>query len=204
VLSGYGIHGTKPFLPTAVSSPHPPLIAAKRILIGLSVAAALALASSATALAAPAGDEYLPKVPSATGHQASGGNDGSSGTAATTSAVPSTSATPSISATGSSGAGSTKDKPKVKKDRKPAPAATPAASVGTGSSGGGSSGLFDPIVLLIVAGVIVAAVGMTLRRRHGGDPLPATETSEGGEKPGAAPNARPTPEGEIVAGDKAL
>jgi hypothetical protein len=46
--------------------------------------------------------------------------------------------------------------------------------------------------------VIVAAAGMTLRGRHGGGDDRGGEP--GRDDPGRRPNARPTPDGEIVAG----
>jgi hypothetical protein len=52
--------------------------------------------------------------------------------------------------------------------------------------------LLNPIVLLMVAAVIAAAVGMILRRRHigeDGDPEPRPAQSSPGPK---------TPDGEIV------
>lgn len=138
----------------------------KRTSIALSAALACSLALAGPALAAPAGDEYLPKIPNATGHHSNGGNGG----------------TPSSSSS-SAASGGTNDVP---------------AGSGSGSSGGGSSGLL--IGLLVVAGVIAAAVGMTLRQRAGG----ADDDVGPDREPGPGSGARPTPDGEIVAGrDKA-
>jgi hypothetical protein len=56
------------------------------------------------------------------------------------------------------------------------------------------------VVILLIAGVIVAAVGMTLRRRSADgqeDVVRPGEPGSGGPERGKAPS---TPDGEIVAG----
>jgi hypothetical protein len=165
----------------------------------LCLAAALSLGTTALASADPSGSEYLPSVPSATGHhpangaQASGAQSGQSQPSAGGS-----SATITQESAGTTGA-SQPDQPKKaggSKDKNaPSPGAgpTPVASTDTASSDGGSSGL--PIILLIVAGVIAAAVGMTLRRRQGGGSDP--EAGEGNR--GDQSHTPRTPDGEIVA-----
>jgi hypothetical protein len=60
-----------------------------------------------------------------------------------------------------------------------------------------SDTLFDPVVLLIVGGVIVIATGMTLVVRRRGDEAPGQHDPR---PRGTAATAPPTPEGEIVSG----
>lgn len=169
----------------------PTLTTASKTLAGLFLAAALSAVVAAPGWAAPSGDEYLPKVPSATGHQSSaGGSQGES--TVSTDAPPSTATDSTPSATQKSkhdGQQRTKSEKKTKTT-----AAIPAGSSDGGSSGGGSS--MVPIILLIVAGVIVTVVGMTLSRRRGMQAEPSDRDGNQLERP----NARPTPDGEIVAG----
>ena len=188
-----------------VSSPFPQLNALRTSCIGVCLASAIWLGSGALALADPAGSEYLPKVPDAKGH-ASGGGSGQSG-ASGTSATGSSSSTvaPSVgSAESAKASGSKEKKGNGKTDT--STTVSPASSTDDGSSGGGSSGLW--VVLLIVAGVIVTAVGMTLRRRQGGEDGPqgkpdagktATGADPGDKTEGGAPNTPRTPDGEIIA-----
>jgi hypothetical protein len=165
------------------------LMIVRKTVLGLCAAAMMSFALAPSALAGPAGDEYLPKVPQSGAHSASGSSASSAqGTTATTT-LPET-------ANGSSSEG--KSKPKGKKSKDAANVALPASSGSGGSAGGDSSGsiLFNPIVLLMIAAVIAAAVGMTLRRRHvGGDGEPGTKSEPG--SPGAG--SPRTPDGEIVA-----
>ena len=58
--------------------------------------------------------------------------------------------------------------------------------------------LLDPIVLLLVAGVLLVAVGMTLHRRHGEDPKRIRDHAVRDRA-----KVPPTPDGEIVAGERA-
>ncbi len=155
--------------------------------------AAFSLALAPVALAGPAGDEYLPKVPSAggsgTAHSASGGSGETT--------LPQGSKKGSQDTTNGNGNG------KGKKKDDAAKLGVPVG--GSGSGGGGDSSgsiLLNPIVLLMIAAVIAAAVGMTLRRRQLGDGEgePEPQTNPG------APGARGprTPDGEIITGrDKA-
>jgi hypothetical protein len=164
-------------------------------LAGLFAAAALSLALVAPALAAPAGDEYLPKVPQSGASESSG--DGSfgrdpDGTGTTT--------LPSGGASEETGSGSNGKQEEKSKSRDQDTAVAPVGSSG-GSDGGDSSDsiLLNPIVLLMIAAVIAAAVGMTLRRRHadGSDAEPAAApASESGTRQQSTPR---TPDGEIVA-----
>jgi cobalamin biosynthesis Mg chelatase CobN len=164
----------------------------------LCLAAGLSLGTTALASADPSGSEYLPSVPSATGHhpangaQASGAQSGQSQPSASGSST-----TITQESAGTTGA-SQPDQPKKaggSKDKKaPSPASpTPVASTDTASSDGGSSGL--PIILLIVAGVIAVAVGMTLRRRQGGGSDPGAGEGNKGDQS----HTPRTPDGEIVA-----
>jgi hypothetical protein len=166
-------------------------MSARNTVLGLVAGAAISLALASTALAGPAGDEYLPKVPQAGGsvsaHSAGSGSGQTTLPEATT-------------VKGSNDANSTsKDK---KKDDK-ANVAVPAGGSGSGGGGDDSSGsiLLNPIVLLMIAAVIAAAVGMTLRRRQ----LSDGEDPDSKRDPGASGAGSPrTPDGEIIAGrDKA-
>jgi hypothetical protein len=176
-----------------------------RTIIPLGLVVVWCLALGASAWAAPAGDEYLPKVPDATGHDASasrggGGNGGSS--APLDSSSSSTGATAPVTSPSDSSGGPDKSHKDSKKDKVAKAPPAKLAVDSSDNSGDGSSGLFTPIVLLIVAGVIVAAVGMTLRHRAGG---PGDEPEGDSRRDaGQPPSARPTPDGEIFAGgDKA-
>jgi hypothetical protein len=160
----------------------------------LSVGLAAALALSSEALAAPAGDEYLPKVPNAAGNAAAGkGGDLNSGSGETTTGN---------AVAGASDTGGTKAKGVQDQNGKKADAGNPpkpAAATDTSSSDGGSSGLI--VLVLLGVAVIVVAGGMILRHRAG----PSEDKDEGEDLgnapgPGGTPSARPTPDGEIVAG----
>src|SRR5262249_2050104 len=77
-----------------------------------------------------------------------------------------------------------------------AASSAPASPSPQSDSSGRSDTVFDPVVMLIVAGVLTIAIAMTLMRRRGGD---------GEEKADRKPRdatamAPPTPEGEIVGG----
>jgi hypothetical protein len=69
------------------------------------------------------------------------------------------------------------------------------AALGTPASSSGDSGasaLLDPVVLLVIAGVIAATVGMTLRRRQ-----TTLDRAATGDAPRTQPSERPTPDGGI-------
>jgi hypothetical protein len=141
------------------------------------------------ALASPSGQEYLPSVPSATGDKSAGG--GSSGSSTVVPAPTSNSVT----------SGQTLDKHARNTERKSGKpgktAATPLDSHNARASSGSSPGI-APILIAIIGGVIVVAIAMTLRRRHGS---PEDENrGDSGPVDRPTPNARPTPDGEIVAG----
>ena len=139
-------------------------------------------------MGAPAGSEYLPAAPSATGGQNGEGGDGSESSA------------------GSTGAGGCRcrrrgDQPKGGDRGEGEQAAgssdtisvAPASASDEDSSSGAFDTLLDPIVLLLIAGVAAVTVGMTLRRRAGGE----HEGPRAPRDPGRAPR---TPEGEIASG----
>jgi cobalamin biosynthesis Mg chelatase CobN len=166
------------------------LIALRKICICLCLATTTSLGTSALASADPSGSEYLPSVPSATGHHAvGGGQSGQSGQSQAS--VSNTTDTPESAPVGASK--SDKQKSGGAKDKTPGAKPAPIASTDTASSDGGSSSL--PIILLIVAGVVVAAVGMTLRRRQGGGSDPGDDEGDGSDES----NTPRTPDGEIVA-----
>jgi hypothetical protein len=168
-----------------------------RKIAGLCAMAALSLAFAAPALAAPAGDEYLPKIPQSGAHSSGGSSGGSSASGGSATTLPKGGAPTSSDAKASkSGADDTSEKQDNKKDQ-----ITPVGSSGSGGSDGGDSSgsiLFNPIVLLMIAAVIAVAVGMTLRRRSvdEGDAEPP-----GTPGPGGRPKNSPrTPDGEIATG----
>ncbi len=152
-------------------------------------AIAITLALAAPALAAPAGDEYLPNVPKAAGKQVVAGQNGAGGTIL------------EPTARGSGKAGDPALQP-ARSASSPAgdPALQPARSASspaadTSTNGAGTGALLDPIVLLVIAGVIAATAGMLLRQRR---------VAEEASGPGAADTStaetsdRPTPAGGIV------
>ena len=155
-------------------------------------AISLALLLAAPAMGAPAGSEYLPAEPSATGGQGGGGGggDGSgSGSTPTSSGSSDAGVGPAESKGGGGGEGeqATGSSDTI--------SVAPAAVSDEDSSSGAFDTLLNPIVLLLAAGVVAVAVGMTLRRRQG------EEEGEDGDRslrdPATVP---PTPDGEIVAG----
>jgi hypothetical protein len=160
---------------------------ARKTVKGLLAVAMLSLALAPSALAGPAGDEYLPKVPQSGAHSASAAQ----GQTGTTTLPQGTS--------GSSSQGKSNGNGEGKKNTDTSTQALPASSGSGGSGGDGSSGsiLLNPIVLLMIAAVIAAAVGMILRRRQ--------VTDDGEPDPKADPDSPSagsprTPDGEIVAG----
>ncbi len=154
-----------------------------RRLKGLLLAAAISLALAAPALAAPAGSEYVPKVPKAAGAEILRGKQGPGGTILSPEVRGADAAKTSASGgdEASQGADST---------------ATGAADTATGAAGaapGAADTLLDPVVLLLIAGVAAAALSMTLRQRHSvsADPDGDGVASDLGSAPA-------TPDGEIV------
>jgi hypothetical protein len=159
---------------------------------------------TSSALAAPSGDEYLPKVPKAAGKEVVGNPEQGAGASvleptirgASSSSASEGSSGSSVSSgsSGASGEATKQEKQPAaeKRNRQPTQAPIVPASAEDDSSG---STLFNPIILLVIAGVVAAAVGMTLRRRQGEEPAGRGEavTDE-------AKGPRPTPDGEIVAG----
>ena len=173
----------------------------RRKIAGLCAGAALLLALAPSALAAPAGDEYLPKVPQSGAQSSSGGSPASAGgTTTPTTTLPSGS--PDAPSSTSPSKDSKADRTD-KKDDKSEQQIAPIGSSDSGDSGGGSGSiLFNPIVLLMIAAVIAAAVGMTLLRRQGdGESTESPQSSRSGTDPGARREKGPrTPDGEIVTG----
>jgi hypothetical protein len=150
---------------------------------GLILAAAIPLALAAPALAAPAGSEYVPKVPKAAGEEILRGQQGPGGTILSPEVrgadADETSASGNDEAAGGAdGIG------------------TGAAGTATGAAGaapGAADTLLDPVVLLLIAGVAAAALSMTLRQRHSVPEEP--DAGEAASDPGSAPA---TPDGQIV------
>ena len=156
-------------------------------------AISLALILAAPALGAPAGDEYLPQAPSASGDGGGGGGGGGEGDTGSSASGQDAAAVSSGSGTAAGegkdptgpGSGSGDSVPVVE------------ASSPEQESSGVLDTLLDPIVLLLVAGVLLVAVGMTLHRRHGENP--DQDPDHGVRERAKVP---PTPDGEIVAGSE--
>jgi hypothetical protein len=149
--------------------------------LGLSAAAVL-LAITAPALAAPSGDEYLPKVPKAAGKELAAGQDGAGGSILE----------PAVRGAGNGDSGSSGKGDSADGDP---PASSGVASPASSSDDdSGASALLDPVVLLVIAGVIAATAGMTLRRRQTALDRPAASGDDAPRKP---TSERPTPDGGI-------
>lgn len=161
------------------------------------LAVTFCVALAAPALGAPAGDEYLPKVPKASGNS-SGHDDAPSGgsTDASSSQVETTETQPEAAAPTGGGGDSGKGDGKPAKSANPAPAPVESAPVSS-SDDSSDSTLSSPVVILLIAGVLIAAVGMTLRRRNAGDEVREQDGDASRSERGKTP---PTPDGEIVAG----
>ena len=187
------------------------MILPKTTLSLLCVALSAMLALATSAVAAPAGDEYLPKVPaSANPGGASGSHQDlsepqASGTDETTPTTGfgtsgSGSGSGSDSASASDSGSDAKQEKQQGAGKKPTKIdVKPSAGISSGGSdGGNSSGLL--IVLLIIAGVVAAAVGMILRHRAGAGEDDGGEGKSRERQGPQASGARPTPDGEIVTG----
>jgi hypothetical protein len=126
--------------------------------IPLLALAAMLTIGVATAHAGPVGSEYVPQVPKAGNH-----HQGSSASSGGTSSSSYTSTTSS----GSGGPTQT-TKPKAKPKHQanaPKPANLSPASSGAGSTSAGGGSAWTPIAIILIAGAVTAAVGLTLRRR---------------------------------------
>jgi two-component system, NarL family, capsular synthesis sensor histidine kinase RcsC len=161
---------------------------------GLFLAAVILLALAAPALAAPAGSEYVPKVPKAAGEEILRGTQGPGGTVLSPEVRGADAANTSASGEASSG---TNGSDANGSDANGSDANVSDANVSeTGAAGtapGAADTLLDPVVLLLIAGVAAAALSMTLRQKHSvsADPDAGGAASD----PGSAPA---TPDGEIV------
>jgi hypothetical protein len=150
---------------------------------GLFLAAVISLALAAPALAAPAGSEYVPKVPKAAGEEILRGEKGPGGTILSPEVRGADAAKTSASGEASSGTNGSDGNGSANVSQTGAAATAP----------GAADTLLDPVVLLLIAGVAAAALSMTLRQRHSvsADPDAGGAASD----PGSAPA---TPDGEIV------
>ncbi len=158
------------------------------------LAAAISIALAAPAFGAPAGDEYLPKVPKASGGSQAGSQ--SQGPNASASGSGTAAAQPQAPAE-SGGNGSPNSTGRGQKKSAGAPPATGSTSPASSSDNSSDSTLLSPIVLMLIAGVIIAAVGMTLRRRKTDGPELSDESGSDRPEPANVPR---TPDGEIVTG----
>ena len=145
---------------------------------GLALTAIFWLLIAAPALGVPAGDEYLPQVPSATGEKPVGTDPSTAGPAEPETAKK---------------ADTTKDDENKTDDESAALALDPSGGGGD-DSGGVLDTLLDPIVLLLIGGVLAIAVGMLLARRQNGDSPDPSRARR------ASSDAPHTPDGEIVGG----
>lgn len=163
-------------------------------ILALTLIASLAVVSSA--LAASAGDEYLPTIPSSGASGSGGGTSGGS-----TSGVSPTSKSAGVAALDAQGNGdhTPKAHKPVKKGGKSHREQSVALTSDQGGGGGDGSGsiLLNPLVIGMIAAVVAAAIGMTLSRRHGHDAGTERERRPGGRLETDGPR---TPDGEIVAG----
>ena len=155
---------------------------------GLFLAAMISLALAAPAFAAPAGSEYVPKVPKAAGEEILRGQQGPGGTILSPEVRGADAAKTSASGEASSGTDGS--------DANGSANGSDANGSETGAAGtapGAADTLLDPVVLLLIAGVAAAALSMTLRQRHSVSEDP--DTGGAASDPGSGPA---TPDGEIV------
>jgi hypothetical protein len=173
--------------------------------VAVALIASLVLASSA--FAASAGEEYLPKLPTAGASSVEGvyGIDKSALPSRLSGASSARRGGQTLRAAASSGqqAGDEQQQQQAQ-DEKKGKASKRAESValtsdqdGTGGDGSGSI-LLSPLVLLMISAVIAAAVAMTLSRRRGADP--EREGEHPLQEPRRETTGPRTPDGEIVAG----
>jgi hypothetical protein len=174
----------------------------------LALAGLASLVLASTALAGPAGSEYLPKVPSSGAHSnapssgahSAGASDSSSssGETTTTTTPPSDQGSGSGSPSGTSG--DHKQSKGDRNDKSKSNDRAPVVPLGdSGGGGGDSSGslLLNPIVLLMIVAVLAAAVGMILRRRRTEEDDAPPGRNRGRESRGE-PGIPRTPDGEII------
>jgi hypothetical protein len=169
--------------------------------VALTLIASLVLVSSA--LAASAGDEYLPRIPDSGSSSSGSGNSGGSTPGLPPASVSTATVTPQADGSAPQPRKTQKPAKKGHKDhtghkanRKPALAL--ASDPGGGGGDGSGSILLSPLVIAMIAAVVAAAVGMTLSRRQGDH-----EGAEGERRPkgGRMEKDGPrTPDGEIIAG----
>lgn len=144
--------------------------------------ALIACALAPAAAAAPAGNEYFPKGPSATGKDGGDGSTGSegsgSGSGSSSDSESGASAIGSDPGSGSGGSGGTaasKDKPKAERSIVPGvEAGTPTlpdsdSATTTSSASDDEEGILDtllnPLPLALIAAALIVATGVLLRRR---------------------------------------
>jgi hypothetical protein len=158
---------------------------ARRDRIAVFLILGVGLVGTSPAHGAPAGDEYIPRIPKASGGEVVAGEG--------------------------NGPGSTILQPALRgthKDRNEDPGPSPGSGPGSGPPSGTASGerssavlgtLGDPLVLLILMGVIGLAIAMTLRGRRTATlgPPPNSDDDEESLRRSGSPS---TPDGEIVDG----
>jgi hypothetical protein len=161
----------------------------------------LCTAVAVPTFAAPAGEEYLPKIPKAAGKQVIGNPDRGAG--ASILAPPVRGASPSGETSGNTNGGTNSGTNGGKKDsandnttkraNQEKPATQVSAKPSSEDSSGGTS-VFSPILLLMIGGVLCLATGMILRRRR----VRSLQYQTEDHRQDRVRNDRPTPEGEIV------
>jgi hypothetical protein len=153
------------------------------------------LLPTSSAPATPSGDEYLPKVPKAAGKEVVANPEQGAGASVLEPTIRgASSSSASEGSSGSSGEAAKQENQPAAEKRKRQPTQAPIVPASADDESSGST-LFNPIILLVIAGVVAAAVGMTLRRRHGEEPA-----DRGQAVAAEAKGPHPTPDGEIVAG----
>jgi hypothetical protein len=159
----------------------------------------LSLAIAAPALGVPSGEEYLPKVPNASGEGSAPAGSGEGSVAAPEAGTggSATGTGGSAAAAPSQGGPSGGDQAKPATDAKHSKPAKDrldlASPTSADDSSGGDSALLDPVILLVVGGVILVAVAMIMRGRQVRSLQAGASQDRRELKAG-----RPTPEGEIV------
>jgi hypothetical protein len=123
----------------------------------LCLAGSISLALAAPALGAPAGKEYLPRVPEAAGEEVVEGTG-----------LGSTILAPKVRGSDAAADGSGSGSGSGSGNGSGGEGATPVAQISSSEeeSSGALDTLLDPVVLVLIAGVAAAAVGMMLRRRQ--------------------------------------
>jgi hypothetical protein len=173
--------------------------------VALTLIASLVFVSSA--LAAAAGDEYLPKIPNSGGNGSGAHSSGGGSSGADSSGDSTSDTSPTSTSIGTVTSQSDESDQQARETHKPAkkrdkPHRHQILTLASGSGGGGGDGsgsiLLSPLALAMIAAVVAAAVGMTLSRRQGDDA--GTEGERRPKRGRLEADGPRTPDGEIIAG----